>query len=228
MKETVRVCVVIPTYNESRTIGGLVSEVRQKGLDVVVVDDGSKDDTARIAEDRGATLIRNPKNLGKGASLKKGFEHALSNEYNTVIMMDGDGQHDTEDLLRFIEFAEKTEAELIVGNRMHDVRMMPVIRIWTNKFMSYVISRIAKQHIPDSQCGFRLLTKSALQKVELISLNYEIESEILIKASKRRLKILFLPIKTVYQGESSKINPIKDTIRFIKMLLNILRDAGRT
>lgn len=222
-----KTCVIIPTYNESRTIGGLVSDIKRKGLDVVVVDDGSVDDTGRIAKNRGAHLISNIKNRGKGASLKRGFEHVLQKNYAAIIVMDGDGQHNTEDLLRFIKIARTSNAELIIGNRMGDTRSMPLLRRLTNKIMSHFISNLAEQEIPDTQCGFRLIKRHVLEKIELISLKFEIESEILIKAAKEKLKILSIPIKTIYQGESSKINPLKDTLRFIRMLFNISKDKKK-
>ena len=216
-----KICIIIPTYNESRTIGGLVSDIRKQELDVFVVDDGSLDDTGRIAKDRGAGLITHAKNMGKGASLKNGFEHALKKGYSAIITMDGDGQHNPEDIARFVKKAQNTDTGIVIGNRMSDARSMPLTRRLTNRFMSYIISRFVGQHIPDSQCGFRLLKRDVLEKIKLTSLNYEIESEILIKAARKRFKIISIPIKTVYQGEASRINPIIDTLRFIRMLFNI-------
>ena len=216
-----KTCVIIPTYNESRTIGGLVSDVRKKGLDVLVVDDGSQDETGLIARKKGAQLITHAKNMGKGASLTRGFEHVLKSAYAAVIIMDGDGQHNPDDLHRFIATAKDTGAELVVGNRMGDTKSMPFIRRLTNGVLSRFISVITNQHIPDTQCGFRLIKRSALEKIKLISLNFEIESEILIKAAKEKFKILSIPIKTVYQGEASKINPALDAFRFVRMICNI-------
>lgn len=198
-----------------------MADVKKKGLDVVVIDDGSVDDTGRIAEEHGAALITHRKNRGKGASLKRGFTYALKRDYAAVVMMDGDGQHNPEDLSRFIKTAADTGAELIIGNRMGDTRSMPLLRRWTNGYMSRLISKFAGQEIPDSQCGFRLIKRIVLEKVRLLSFNFETESEILIKAAKERFRIISIPIKTVYQGESSKINPIIDTIRFIKMVFNL-------
>lgn len=219
--KSMKTCVVIPTYNESRTIGGLVNDIKRKGLDVLVIDDGSVDDTGRIAKDRGAFLITHARNRGKGASIRRGFEHALKNDYGAVIMMDGDGQHNPEDLPRFIKAVEDTDAELIIGNRMGDIRSMPLLRRLTNGLTSHIISKFSGQHIPDSQCGFRLIKRNVLEKIRLISLNFEIESEILIRAAKQKFKILSIPIKTIYQGEASRINPFLDTFRFIRMVFNI-------
>lgn len=216
-----KACVIIPTYNESRTIGGIVADIKKRGLDVLVIDDGSTDDTGRIAQMHGARLITHIKNRGKGASLKRGFRHALREDYDAVVVIDGDGQHNPEDVSRFIKAADDTGAELIVGNRMNDTAHMPLLRRLTNSCMSRLISRFSGQHIPDSQCGFRLIKRNVLENIRLISFNFEIESEILLAAAKKRFKILSIPIKTIYQGEASKINPAIDTFRFIRMLFNI-------
>lgn len=216
-----KTCVIIPTYNESKAIGGVVGGLKKQGMDVLVVDDGSVDGTGRIAKEKGAALITSAKNRGKGASLKDGIDHILKNDYAAAIMMDGDGQHNPLDVPRFINTAEETGADVIVGNRMGDTRSMPALRRMTNGFMSRLISGFTGQSIPDSQCGFRLIKRNALEKVRIISRKYEIESEILIKAAKSRFKIISIPIKAIYQGESSKINPIIDTLRFIRMLISI-------
>ena len=216
-----KTCVIIPTYNESRTIGGLVSDIRKKGLDVLVIDDGSRDETGLIAQKKGAALITHAENKGKGASLKRGFDHVLDSEYEAVIMMDGDGQHNPDDVGRFMAAASDTGAALVIGNRMGDTKSMPFIRKLTNGVLSWFVSKFINQHIPDSQCGFMLIKRNVLEKIKLVSLNFEIEAEILIKTAKEKFKIFSIPIKTIYQGEASKINPLLDSGRFIKMIFNI-------
>jgi len=99
---------------------------------------------------------------------------------------------------------------------------MPFVRIWTNKFMSWFISSMVKQKIPDTQCGYRLIKKDVLSKINLVSYNFEIESEILIKAARLGFKIESVPIKSVYAGEKSRINPVVDTIRFFKFAIKEL------
>lgn len=214
-----RACVVIPTYNESKKIADLIKEVRQQGLEVIVVDDGSSDMTPRIAQESGARVLRNEKNQGKGASLIKGFRYALGNGFDAVITMDGDGQHLPQDLPLFLRLARQSQSGIFVGNRMNKARSMPLVRFLTNKFMSWLISAVAGQKIPDTQCGFRLIKKEVLESVRFETSKFEIESEMLIKASRRGFRIESLPIKTVYAGEKSQINPFIDTLRFIKFML---------
>ena len=214
-------CVLIPSYNEARSIGRLVDSLRAQGLTVYVVDDGSIDDTAGIAESKGAVVVKHKVNKGKGASLREGFKHVLKKGYEAVVVMDGDGQHEVEDIGNFLRKMEETCADIVIGNRMLDTSSMPVSRVHTNRFMSGLISMIAGQEVPDSQSGFRLIKSAVLDKIKLKSSNYEIESEMIIKASREGFKIESVPIKTVYEGEESKINPVLDTLRFIAFLVKV-------
>lgn len=217
-----KICVIIPTYNEAKTIGRLVRELAGRNLAVLAVDDGSSDNTSIIARVAGAEVLRNDLNEGKGASLVKGFNYAIEKGFDAVITMDGDGQHDVDDIKGFIEFADHNGSAVIVGNRMSAVENMPASRVLTNKFMSWFISRLIGQRVPDSQCGFRLIKKEALEKIKLASRRYEIESEILIRSARSGFKIGSVPVKTIYKGQRSQINPLLDTCRFVSFILKEL------
>lgn len=220
------ICVIIPTYNESRAIGSLVNQVIKLGLEVIIIDDGSADDTVKIATACGAKVLANVRNLGKGASLIKGYNFALEHGFDTVISMDGDGQHAPEDLLAFIQKARNSRSVLIVGNRMGMTRGMPILRVATNFFISKFISLVVKQNIPDTQCGFRLIKKELLARIDLSTSKYETESEVLIKAAHLGFRIESIPVKTIYSGGKSQINPFIDTLRFLRfMILEFTRPA---
>ena len=208
------ICAIIPAYNEAKTIGYLCEETKKEGFDVLVIDDGSTDTTARIAKEKDAIVLRNEKTIGKGASLRKGFDYAINQNYDAILTMDGDGQHDPQDIPQFIDKIKQADAKIVIGNRMFRTRNMPFIRWCTNKMMSIFISSICRQYIPDSQCGFRYIDMKALKTFELSTSNFEIETEVLIEASKKGYKIYFVPIKTIYQDQESKINPFLDTLRF--------------
>lgn len=218
-----KICLLIPAYNEARTIGQVVSEARKVIEYVVVVDDGSRDNTAQLAEDSGAVVIKHPVNRGKGAALRTGFQHVLDHGYDALITMDSDGQHDVNDIPGFLEAFSKTGSGIIIGSRMQDISTMPAIRKFTNKFTSFVGSLLAHQKIKDSQSGFRLISSDVLRAVELETTGYEMESEILIKASRAGFRITSVPIKTIYGQEVSKINPVVDTCRFFRLLFRSLR-----
>ncbi len=223
-----KLCVLIPAYNEARTIGGIVREIKVLGLVVYVVDDGSGDRTAIIAEAEGAVVIKHEKNMGKGASLRDGCSSILKKDFDAVIIIDGDGQHEVKSIADFIKEMEASGGDIVIGNRMLDTGQMPYIRQKTNWFMSYLISKIIGQYIPDTQCGYRLIKREVLENVRFDSSNFEIESELIIKAGWQGFKISSVPIKTVYKDEKSRINPIVDTLRFMAFILKVGLSNART
>jgi len=216
------ICVVIPVHNECRAIGRLVEGICSKNLDVIVIDDGSIDGSGRIAHEKGAHVIYHETKKGKGLSLQEGFAHALEKNYKGIIAMDGDGQHAIEDIDSFLTKAKEFPSSIINGNRMQNAERMPLIRRLTNGIMSWLISLVCKQHIPDTQCGFRYIPVNILKEIEINSNDFEIETEVLIEASRHGYPVASIPIKTIYQNEKSKINPYKDTIRFFAYLMREL------
>jgi glycosyltransferase involved in cell wall biosynthesis len=211
--------VLIPAHNEAKTIGGLTKDIIELGYDVIVIDDGSVDDTAILAKTQGAQVISTHKKSGKGNALRLAFNAAIEQKYDAVITVDGDGQHSPLDLKNFIECYQKSHADIVNGDRMHDPKGMPVVRRLTNGFMSWMISLLCRQKITDTQCGFRLITTKVLKSIELTSNDFEIETVILIKASKKGFRITSAPIETIYRDEVSKIRPVKDTGRFIRYII---------
>ena len=215
-KETV--LAIIPAYCEGRFIGGVVSQALQFVQAVLVVDDGSPDNTATEAEAAGAKVIRHPTNLGKGAALKTGLDYAVSVQAAFSLFLDGDGQHDPSEIPAFIEAINCSNADLVVGNRMGNLESMPLIRRWTNQFMSWQIGRICKIPIPDSQCGFRLARKELLPVLMAPSNRFEFESESIILAARQGFRLGFVPIRTIYTDQHSKIRPLRDTMRYLRLI----------
>lgn len=211
-----KVCVLIPVFNEAQAIAAVVRSVRGRNLDVVVVDDGSTDDSGTFAREAGAVVIRHAAKQGKGNSLRDGFRHILQHDYEAVITMDGDGQHDSGDIDQFLRRAQERRCGIIVGNRMANPAGMPLVRYWTNRLMSLLISLACRQHIPDTQCGYRYIDRRVLEDVPLSCDDFEIETEMLMKAAKQGVRIDSVPVITIYRDEESKIHPLKDTIRFIR------------
>ncbi len=215
--------IVIPVLNEEEHIGEIVSGACRMGFEVIVVDDGSKDSSGDIARRNGAHIIRHDVRKGKGASLRDGFQYAVSKECEAVITMDGDGQHALDDLLIFVKkFQEDPQCGIINGSRMSSCKNMPKIRVYTNRLMSALISWVCRQRIPDTQCGFRLIRVDVLRRVRLRSTGFQIESELLIEAARAGFKIETVSIQTIYSGEKSNINPCVDTLRFIAFFINKL------
>ena len=214
-----KICAVIPAFNESRTVGGLSKQLLSYVDEVIVVDDGSTDDTGINARDGGATVVRHLQNRGKGAALQTGFNHAMKAGYDAVITIDADGQHDYREIPLFINEVERTESDIILGTRMGSVKRMPFIRLLTNIVTSFIVSILSRQKITDSQTGFRLIKRKVLEKVRLATTNYETESEILIEAGRKGFRISEIPIRTIYGRQMSKINAFIDTLRFIRLVL---------
>ncbi len=213
---------IIPAYNEAKDLGSFLSEIKEKNLSILVIDDGSTDNTYQVAKKHADIVIKNQINFGKGLTLRKGIDYLIDNKYfDCLITMDADGQHSPADLDKFIQEA-KQGSRFVIGNRMENPKGMPKTRIITNKFMSWLISKIAKQNIPDSQCGYRLIKKEVIENLTIKTKKFEIESEMLINASQLGYSIKSIPIKSIYhKNVFSKIKPISDTFRFIKFILRL-------
>ncbi|MDQ6630915.1 MAG: glycosyltransferase family 2 protein [Verrucomicrobiota bacterium] len=209
-----RIAVVIPCLNEAETIGALVEKVRRILPFVLVVDDGSTDQTASLAAQSGAEIIRHSEPQGKGAALQAGWTRLHQLGFEFVLTLDGDGQHSPNDIPKFLA-ALKNNA-LIVGNRMAEVGKIPFVRRQTNRWMSRRLSELAKQNLPDTQCGFRLMNLQAWSKLQLITTHYEIESELLLAFAAAGYAIAFVPIEVIYENEESKIQPFRDTVRWFR------------
>lgn len=216
-----RIAAVVPAYNAERHLADVIRGLRRHvpANALIVVDDGSKDGTAVAAARAGATVLRHSTNRGKGAALRTGFAAALALPgVDAVIMLDADGQHDPDEAPRFAEAFASGAAELVVGNRMAVTGAMPPLRVFTNRFTSGVISLIARQRVPDTQNGYRLAGCGLLRRVELETDRYEIESELIIKASRAGARIVSIPVRTIYGAEKSAIHPLRDTIRFFSLV----------
>jgi glycosyltransferase involved in cell wall biosynthesis len=214
-----RLIALIPAYNEAARIGDVIARTRAHVDEVVVIDDGSVDDTAMIAEKAGAKVLRHKQNLGKGGAIATALGCFGRSDAEFAILLDADGQHDPAEINKFMETARTENADIVVGTRMNDVRDMPRVRLWTNQFTSWVTGKLARQKIPDSQCGYRLLRRTVLKDLKFSTARFETETEMLIQAARAGHKIANVPIRTIYErGHSSHIHPVRDTIRFFRFV----------
>jgi glycosyltransferase involved in cell wall biosynthesis len=150
-----RALALIPAYNEAGRIASVIRQAREQVAEVLVIDDGSPDQTSLVARDAGATVIRHEQNGGKGASIITALACFAKSQADYGILLDADGQHDPAEIPKFIATARETGAGIVVGSRMQDTKEMPFVRLMTNRFTSWVTSKLARQRIPDSQCGFK-------------------------------------------------------------------------
>lgn len=215
--------MLIPAYNEEKYISQTIAGTKKISDMILVVDDGSADNTAKLAAEAGVVVIRHPKNQGKGRAKQTGFDWILEKDFyrdfDLVITMDADGQHDPEDLLKFLEAWQKTRADVIVGNRMANAENMPFVRYWTNRIMSLINSFLAGQKLPDSQCDYRLISRQVLEKIRITGSGFEADAEFLFQTARCGFHVGFIPIKTIYvPGRESKIKPMRDTLRYFRLL----------
>jgi len=210
---------VIPAYQDEKHIGDIVRRVRQRLDHVLVVDDGSSDQTAQRAREAGAEVIVHDQNRGKGDAIKTGLGYWLDREITWVNLLDSDGQHLPEEIDRFMAAAASaTQPSFFIGNRMNDVAAMPFIRRVVNRYMSRRISHLCGQKIPDTQCGFRMLDRQLIPQLLGGGDRYDYETEVLIIASRKGYRIESIPITTVYSDEVSKIRPVRDALRFFNLM----------
>jgi glycosyltransferase involved in cell wall biosynthesis len=219
--------VVIPCRNEEAAIGDLVRAVHEVIPTVMVVDDGSTDETVREARGAWADVIVLGSSQGKGAALRAGWKRARDCGFQWVLCMDGDGQHAPADIPAFLSGAERTGASLVIGNRMHETRNMPLVRRVVNRWMSRRLSRMAGRDLPDSQCGFRLIRLEALERIPLSTTHFEIESEQVLAFSAAGERIEFVPIQVIYKSEQSRIHPVRDTLRWFRWRKRWNASAGK-
>lgn len=210
-----RICALIPAFNEAPHIAKVVEGARQHVADVVVIDDGSSDATAEIARSAGATCLQLPRNRGKASALRAGIAFAREHKFTHAITLDGDGQHLPEDIPVMLRVAEETGADLIIGARRFDRALMPRARYYSNIIGSRLASALVGCEIRDSQSGFRLFRLDKLGQAKLRSRYYEFEMEVLIKMARAGCTIAHAPVRMIYDdGEArSKMKPVRDTVR---------------
>jgi glycosyltransferase involved in cell wall biosynthesis len=212
------IAAVIPAYHEEKHIGDVVRRTRQQLDSVLVVDDGSSDQTAARAREAGAEVIVHPQNRGKGEAIRTGLRYWLDRQFTWVFILDADGQHRPEEIDDFIRAAMSDGASLLLGNRMKNVSSMPLLRRAVNRYMSNKISEVCGQSIPDTQCGYRMLHRHLIPELLSGADRFDYETEMLIVASRKGFRIESVPISTVYSDEVSSIHPVRDTLRFFQLM----------
>ena len=215
--------VVIPAYNAGKTICLLLEDLTDHGFDkenIIVVDDGSRDNTTKIVREYGVNVIRYEKNTGKGWALRLGFNEARARYFKKVFTLDADGQHRISEMNRFLQF--KNHYDLIIGTRRINLTQMPPLRYMVNRTTSLVISLFSKKYVPDVQSGYRLIDLKVFEKIKLVTNNFQTESELDFKTARNGFNIGFVPITALYNSEKSYISPIIDTLRFIGMAVRFL------
>jgi glycosyltransferase involved in cell wall biosynthesis len=214
--------VVIPAFRAARTIASVIQRIGKAspGATVLVVDDGSDDDTAGRALSAGAAVATHEHNEGKGRALATGLGAALALDgCRWVVTLDADGQHPPEAIPALLAPLLAGTADLVVGARPRDAGVMPFGRRCTNWLSSTLVSRVVGSRVPDSQSGFRAMSRAVAEAVRPEGRRYEFETEFLLGASERRFRIGAVAVPAVYEGEESHFRYFGDTMRLAHVFL---------
>lgn len=217
LNQKTKVCAVIPFYNERDFLFDVVSETLKFVDNVIAVNDGSSDGSEKIIDNlERVQVVSLNRNYGKGYALQIGFNESIKQNFDTIITLDADKQHNPAFIPEFI--SQLSNFDIVIGNRLNDTKDMPIQRILSNKITSSLLSLKTGQNILDSQCGYRGYKTDVLKNVNSFSSGYEAESEMIVYAARADFKIGFVNISTIYGNEKSKMNPIEAILGFIKIL----------
>lgn len=203
-----RVCVVIPAYNEGKVIKNVIKKARKEfektkyEIDIVLINDGSADNTADEAKKAGAKIINHILNSGAGGATATGLSFANQKKYDLAVTMDADGQHSPKDVISGIDFAIKNNIDLAIGSRLIDSRGMSRVKVLGNKGLSFITYILFGVNVTDSQSGLRVYSRKALEQLRWKTSGYEFCSEMIWRANQLHLKIAEYPIEAIYTDYS--------------------------
>lgn len=212
---------VLPVFQHFDGLRDIIPQILQffENKDIVVVDDGSSDfdEQNLLNEFPGISLIQHKKNKGKGAALCSGLRFLNEKDYDYALCLDADGQHNPQEIPLFL--AQAGEADIIIGNRMNSLSDMPMERIMSNKISTAIIRKVSGLPVLDSQNGYRLLSIKKILELKLYESGFQFESEMLFAAGKNNLRLINVPVTTIYNNASSSIHHLNDSWRFIVLIL---------
>lgn len=215
------ICVIIPTYNNDKTIKTVIDSCLEMTRSLIVVNDGSTDNTATILssynDNHNIDIVEYARNRGKGYALKKGFEYARMKSYKYAITLDADGQHFAFDIPLFADEIEKNPNALVVGSRFLNAENMPRQNTFANKFSNFWFTVQTLQSVPDTQTGFRLYPLEKMGKMWWLTSRYEAELEMLVYAAWNGVKIISKPINVYYPSPEKRVSHFRPFIDFFRI-----------
>jgi glycosyltransferase involved in cell wall biosynthesis len=197
----------MPAYNEAKYIGSLVLNTKQYVDDIVIIDDGSSDETSKIAGLAGADVIKHNQNKGYGASILRIFEEAKKREPDILIILDADSQHNPQEIPRMIQPIIEGY-DVVIGTRVQQSEKIPFYRRIGQKVIAGSVNILSKEHMTDSECGFRAFSRKAVMTLDLKEKGMAISAETVAMASMQNLKITQVPVSVTYGKDSSTLNPV--------------------
>jgi len=214
-----RIIALVPAHNEARSIARVVEGARLF-LPVLVIDDGSSDDTAEIAIKAGASVIRQTPNQGKGAALRTGFARAIEEGNDAILTLDGDGQHDPAEIPLFLQVYYRKHADLIIGARQF--KQMPFARRLANTLGGWLFSLALGKRVPDNQSGYRLISRRLVEDLSNCKeCGFEFEVEMVVACVRRNYLLDWVHIRTIYADEASHIKPANHVFNFCRMIWRV-------
>jgi len=220
-----KICVVIPAYNEASVIGEVLGNLQKSHYDnIIVVDDGSRDGTFKVAKKAGVRIIRHSINRGLGGALGTGLEAATLTDCKVVVTFDADGQHAVDDIERVALPILHGKSDVVIGSRLKNRKGMPWYRVMMNMTGNFITYLLFGTWCSDTQSGFRAFSKEAARKIQIHANRMEVSSEIIREIGRRELKMREVPIKAIYTDYSlSKGQSLFTGIKtFFKLLLHRL------
>ena len=216
-------CIIIPCYNEEKTIQKVIYEVMKYHYPFLVINDGSTDKTLDKIKELTDNYVTYKINKGKGYAIKQGVKQAIADGYEWIILVDADGQTPIYDIVNVWKLHYICpEAKVFIGNRLYNPKGMPPLRLKINKVMSWIISKLAGQKIYDSQCGLKIIHKDVFD-LNLRCNGFDFETELLVKVGRKGYRILSRLIDCIYfEDRKSKMHPTKDAFRFIKLVIKLI------
>jgi len=222
------IAIVIPAYNEEKTIQTILSAIKKTGLDsnIIVVDDGSEDKTYELALEEGAFVLRHLINRGVGAAIVTGIMAALRTDAEIIVTFDADLQHDPKDIMTLINPIINDEADVTIGSRFLlkvSHKEMPFRKVIGNKILNFFTSLIAGRKITDSQSGLRAFNRAILENLNIVCDRYAISSELIVELSKSDLRMIEVPIKARYPETKRGTTVFSGIDIFLDLLLKKIR-----
>lgn len=207
--------IVLPAYNEGSKIQSILQQIKGLTKNIIVIDDGSKDNTADLVRQLNITVLEHGVNLGKGAALRTGCDYAVGQGAKRIVVMDSDGQHDPKDIPKFLEALN--DADIVYSYRQGAGKQPAILR-FGNHFINNTLKLLFGVSVNDSQCGFRAFTSNAYEKIKWDSTDYYMETEMIIRSSRKKLKYKQIPIALIY-SDNYKGTTVLDGIKIVMKMV---------
>lgn len=219
-----KIWAIIPAYNAESSLAEVIERAKKFIRRVIVVSDGSTDNTGAVARSHGVELITIPSNHGKGYALRLGFSHALTNGCRAIVTLDADGQHDPADIPNFLRAHEQDSRAILIGSRMAQAERFPRQRYYSNQAAVFFISKALGQHLEDTQCGFRLYPSKVLRQIILTTSHFQTETEVLLRAARKGIPLRSVPVKNIYGNGNSPQSNFRPVVDTFLICMVVLRD----